>query len=44
MTKGRPWDINEERRLRDLVEEGKGIDEISRIMVKTTRCHQTEDV
>lgn len=35
MTKGRPWDINEERRLRDLVEEGKCIAEISQIMVKT---------
>jgi len=35
MTKGKPWDINEERQLRDLVEQGKGIDEISRIMVKT---------
>jgi hypothetical protein len=35
MTKGRPWDINEERRLRDLVEEGKGLEEISQIMVKT---------
>jgi hypothetical protein len=35
MTKGKPWDINEIRQLRQLVEEGKGIDEISRLMVKT---------
>jgi hypothetical protein len=35
MTKGRPWDINEERQLRDLVEQGKSIDEISRLMIKT---------
>jgi hypothetical protein len=33
--KGRPWDINEERQLRQLVEEGKSVEEISRIMVKT---------
>jgi len=35
MTKGRPWDINEERQLTELVEDSKSIDEISRIMVKT---------
>jgi hypothetical protein len=35
MTKGKPWDINEERQLKDLVEQGKGIEQISRIMVKT---------
>ena len=35
MTKGKPWDINEVRQLRQLVGEGKGIDEISRVMVKT---------
>lgn len=35
MTKGKPWDLNEIRQLRLLVEEGKGIDEISQIMVKT---------
>ena len=35
MTKGKPWDINEIRQLRQLVEEGKGIDEISKVMVKT---------
>lgn len=33
--KGKPWDIDEERQLRRLVEEGKTVDEISRIMVKT---------
>ena len=33
--KGKPWDINEERQLRQLVEEGKDVDEICRVMVKT---------
>jgi hypothetical protein len=35
MTKGRPWDISEERQLRQLVEEGKFTEEISQIMLKT---------
>jgi hypothetical protein len=35
MTKGKPWDISEIRQLRELVEEGKSVEEISRIMVKT---------
>ena len=35
MTRGKPWEINEERQLRQLVEEGKNVEEISRIMVKT---------
>jgi hypothetical protein len=35
MTKGKPWDINEVRQLHQLVQEGKGIEEISKIMVKT---------
>ncbi len=35
MTKGRPWDIDEIRQLRGLAEEGKCVEEISRIMVKT---------
>jgi hypothetical protein len=35
MTKGKPWDIDEIRQLRQLVEEGKGVEEISKIMVKT---------
>jgi hypothetical protein len=35
MTKGKPWDINEIRQLRQLVEDGKGIDEVSKVMVKT---------
>jgi hypothetical protein len=35
MTKGKPWDINEERQLRQLVEEGKSVDEICKLMVKT---------
>jgi hypothetical protein len=35
MTKGKPWDISEIRQLKELVEEGKAIEEISRIMVKT---------
>jgi hypothetical protein len=35
MTKSKPWDINEVRQLRQLVEEGKGIEAISRVMVKT---------
>ena len=35
IAKGKPWDINEVRQLRQLVEEGKGIEEISKIMVKT---------
>ncbi len=33
--KGKSWDINEERQLWDLVDEGKSVDEISIIMVKT---------
>ena len=33
--KGKPWDINEERKLRQLVEEGKDVDEICRVLVKT---------
>ncbi len=35
MTKGRPWDIDEERQLRQLVEEGKNVESICKIMVKT---------
>ncbi len=35
MTKGKPWDINEERQLRQLVEEGRSVDEICKVMVKT---------
>jgi hypothetical protein len=35
MTKGKPWDIEEERKLRDLFEEGKSVDQIAKIMVKT---------
>jgi hypothetical protein len=35
LVKGRPWDIDEERQLRQLVEEGQSVDEISRLMVKT---------
>jgi hypothetical protein len=35
MTKGKPWDIEEERQLRDLFEEGKSVDQIAKIMVKT---------
>jgi hypothetical protein len=35
MTRGKPWDINEIRQLRQLLEEGKGIDEASQIMMKT---------
>ncbi len=35
MTKGKPWDIEEIRQLRGLVDEGKSVEEISRIMVKT---------
>lgn len=35
MTKGKPWDMNEVRRLGQLVDEGKSIDEISRLMVKS---------
>jgi hypothetical protein len=33
--KGKPWDFDEERQLRQLVEEGKTVDEISHVMVKT---------
>ena len=33
--KGKPWDISEERQLRQLVEEGKSVDAICKIMVKT---------
>jgi len=35
MTKGKPWEINEIRQIRKLVEEGKDIEQISQIMVKT---------
>jgi hypothetical protein len=35
MTKGKPWEIDEIRQLRALVDEGKSVDEISRIMLKT---------
>lgn len=35
MTKGKPWDIEEIRILRELVDDGKSVDEISRLMVKT---------
>jgi hypothetical protein len=35
MTKGKPWEINEERQLRQLVDEGKNIDEVCKLMVKT---------
>lgn len=34
MTKGKPWDIEEIRQLRGLVDEGKSVEDISRIMVK----------
>lgn len=35
MVKGKPWEMNEVRQLTQLVEEGKSIAEISKIMVKT---------
>jgi hypothetical protein len=35
MTKGKPWEKNEERQLRQLVDEGKNIDEVCKLMVKT---------
>jgi hypothetical protein len=35
LVKGKPWDINELRQLRKLVDEGKGFDELSKIMVKS---------
>lgn len=35
MTKGKPWDIEEIRQLHQLVEEGKSVDEICKVMVKT---------
>ena len=35
MVKGRPWDIDEERQLRQLIAEGKTVDAICKIMVKT---------
>ena len=35
MTKGKPWDIEEERQLRDLFGEGKSVDQIAKTMVKT---------
>ena len=35
MVKGKPWDINEERQLRQLVEEVKIVDTICKIMIKT---------
>jgi hypothetical protein len=33
--RGKPWSIDEERRLRELVEEGKGIQMISQVLDKT---------
>jgi hypothetical protein len=33
MAKGKPWEINEIRQLKQLVEEGKDVEEISQIMV-----------
>lgn len=33
--RGKPWSVDEERQLRRLLEEGKSLDEISRIMGKT---------
>lgn len=35
MTKGKPWDFDEIRRLRQLVNEGKSMNEISRDLIKT---------
>jgi hypothetical protein len=35
MTKGKPWDIEEERQLRELFGEGKNVDQIAKVMVKT---------
>ena len=35
MTKGKPWDINEVRWLKQLVDEGKSFDELAKTMVKT---------
>jgi len=35
MVKGKPWDINELRQLRKLVDEGKGFEELSKIMAKS---------
>ena len=35
MVKGKPWDFNEIQQLRALVEKGKSVEEISKIMVKT---------
>jgi hypothetical protein len=35
MTKGKPWDIEEIRMLQRLVEEGKSVDDICRVMVKS---------
>jgi hypothetical protein len=35
MMMGKPWLIDEERRLRQLVEEGKGFNEISQLMGKS---------
>jgi hypothetical protein len=33
--RGKPWSVDEERRLRQLIGEGKGIDTISQVMGKT---------
>jgi hypothetical protein len=35
LVKGKPWDIADERQLRQLVEEGKTVDSICKIMIKT---------
>ena len=33
--KGKPWDLDEERQLRELFEQGYSVDQIAKIMVKT---------
>ena len=33
--RGKPWSVDEERQLRQLIEEGRSLDEISRRMGKT---------
>ena len=35
MTRGKPWSVDEERQLRNLVAEGKGLGDISGVLGKT---------
>jgi hypothetical protein len=41
LVKGKPWNFNEERQLRQLAQEGKTVDQISQVLEKTREAiHQ----